>query len=87
MTHLTASQLREDVTTAINRVALEGERIVLRQNRKDVAALVSMEDLALIERIEDRLDFEDAEKALAKMQADGEKPILWDEAKKQLGLT
>ena len=87
MTHLTASQLRDDVATAINRVALVGERIVLRRNRKDVAALVSMEDLALLERLEDRLDYEDAEKVLAEMQANGEKPIPWDEAKKQLGLT
>lgn len=87
MTHLTASQLRDDVATAINRVAREGERIVLRQNRKDVAALVSMEDLTLLERLEDQLDYEDAEKTLAKMQTDGEKPIPWDEVKIQLDVT
>jgi len=86
MTRLTASQLRDDVASAIDRVALVGERIVVRRNRKDVAALISMEDLALLERIEDRLDYEDAEKALAEMQVRGEKPIPWDDVQEQLGL-
>ena len=86
MTRLTASQLREDLATAINRVAFAGERIILRRNKKDVAALVPIEDLALLEKLEDRLDYEDAEKVLAEMEKSGEKPIPWDEAKKQLGL-
>ena len=47
MTRLTASQLREDMATAINKVAFGGERIVLQRNNKDVAALVPMEDLTL----------------------------------------
>jgi PHD/YefM family antitoxin component YafN of YafNO toxin-antitoxin module len=37
-------------------VALQGERIVLERHGKPVAALVSVEDLQLLEELEDRLD-------------------------------
>jgi PHD/YefM family antitoxin component YafN of YafNO toxin-antitoxin module len=65
MTKLTASQLREDMATAINKVAFAGERIVLQRNNKDVAALVPMEDLTLLKELEDRADLEEIKKALA----------------------
>lgn len=48
MTRLTASQLREDLADTINKVAFGGERIVLQRNKKDVAALVSMDDFNLL---------------------------------------
>lgn len=84
MTRLTASQLSDDVIAAVSRVAATGERIVLCQNRQDVAALVSMDDLALLEQLEDRSDCEAADEALAEMKAKGETPIPWDEAKQRL---
>jgi len=58
MTRLTASQLREDLASALNKVAFGGERIVIQRNRKDVAALVSMEELSLLRALEDNLDLE-----------------------------
>ncbi len=64
MTRLTASQLREDMATAINKVAFGGERIVLQRNNKDVAALVSVEDLNLLRELEDRADLAEIKKAL-----------------------
>ncbi len=51
MSRLTASQLREDMATAINQVAFGGERIVLQQNTRDVAAPVPMEDLILLKAL------------------------------------
>jgi antitoxin Phd len=82
MTHLTASQLREDLASAINKVAFGGERIILRRNNKDVAALISMKDLSLLHALEDKLDLEEMKRAL---EEPGEN-IPWDEVKKELGI-
>jgi prevent-host-death family protein len=82
MTHLTASQLREDLASALNKVAFGGERIVLQRNNKDVAALVSIEDLSLLRALEDKLDLEEMKKALDEPGAN----IPWEDIKKDLGI-
>ena len=82
MTRLTASQLREDMATAINKVAFGGERIVLQRNNKDVAALVSMEDLTLLRELEDRADLADIKKAFDEPGSN----IPWEDIKKELGI-
>ena len=55
---------------------------LLQRHGKDVAALISVEDLARFEELEDRADLRDMEDVLAK----GEKPIPWKQAKVQLGV-
>ncbi len=70
----------------LRRVTRDGERIVLSERGREVAALVSIDDVALLEELEDRLDAEAAEKALAEMEAKGEKPIPWEKVKQRLGL-
>ena len=82
MTRLTASQLREDMATAINKVAFGGERIVLQRNNKDVAALVSVEDLNLLRELEDRADLAEIKKALKEPGSN----IPWKDIKKDLGI-
>jgi PHD/YefM family antitoxin component YafN of YafNO toxin-antitoxin module len=82
MTRLTASQLREDLASALNKVAFGGERIVLQRNKKDVAALVSMEDLSLLRALEDKLDLEEMKKAMDEPGAN----IPWEDVKKELGV-
>lgn len=82
MTRLTASQLREDMATAINKVAFGGERIVLQRNNKDVAALVSVEDLNLLRELEDRADLAEIKKALKEPGSN----IPWKDIKKELGI-
>jgi prevent-host-death family protein len=82
MTRLTASQLREDLASALNKVAFGGERIVLRRNNKDVAALVSIEDLALLRELEDKLDLAEMKKAMSERGAN----IPWKDIKKKLGI-
>ena len=81
MTRLAASSLREKLADALNRVAYSGERIVLERRGKDVAALVSLDDLAVLEELEDRIDLEEAREAL---QEPGTLP--WEEVKARLGL-
>ena len=86
MTRMAASKARQDFSETLNQVAYKGKRILLHRRGKDVAALVPVEDLALIEKIEDRIDLEEAEKILADLEEKGEKPIPWEQVKKNLGL-
>lgn len=65
---MSASEIRDDFANVLNRVSFGSERVVVTRNGKNVAALVSMEDFAIIEqligRTEDRLDIAAAAKAL-----------------------
>jgi antitoxin Phd len=58
------ADIRNNLADAINRVAYAGERIVLERRGKGVAALVSVEDLELLQRLEDEADVKAAKKAL-----------------------
>lgn len=84
---ITASGAREEFAEVINRVAYGGERVVIRRREKELAAVIPMEDLRLLERLieqeEDRLDAEEARKALADP---GDGAVPWEEAKKELEL-
>lgn len=73
--------IRNNLADALNRVAYGGERIVLERRGKGVAALVSLEDLALLERIEDEQDIKAARKALKEK---GGVPL--EDIKKRLGM-
>jgi prevent-host-death family protein len=86
MTRLAASRAREDFSDTLNRVAYGGERIVLRRRGRDLAAIVPMEDLALIEKIEDETDVREARNALARMRRAGKKPVPLEKLKRDLGL-
>jgi len=81
MTRMDASKARDEFSDALNRVAYKGERIVLRRHGKDIAVLVPVEDLMLLEEIEDRIDVEEAKKSLRKKGG-----IEWVKLKKELGL-
>jgi prevent-host-death family protein len=80
---LDLTEARARLAEAVNRVRYRGERIVIQKHGRPVAALVPVEDLALIRELEDRIDVEDARKALA--EANG-KFIPWKTVKRELGL-
>lgn len=84
MTRIATGQARKDFASTLNRVAYGKERIVLRRRGKDVAALVPVDDLALLEALEDRMDLEDARAALAEAKARG--TTRWEKIKADLGL-
>ena len=66
MVRLTATEAREHFADTLNRVSYRGERIVVyRRGGKNVAAVVPMDDLELLQKLEDRLDHEAIQKALA----------------------
>ena len=84
MTTLSTVKARENFSDLVNRSAYGKERVVLTRRGKGVAAVVPIEDLNLLEAIEDRLDLEDIEKALA--DPENRRAIPWDKVKKDLGL-
>lgn len=86
MTRLAASKVRDSFSDTLNRVAYRRERIVLRRRGKDLVAIVPMEDLALIERLEDEIDVRRARRALSEMKRKGKKPVPLAELKRELGL-
>lgn len=84
MTRVSAGEARKDFSTTLNRVAYGRERLILHRRGKDVAALVPVEDVALLEALEDRLDLDDARAALTETKKKGTIP--WEKIKAELGL-
>lgn len=64
MPRIPATEARDDFAETLNRVAYRRERIVLERRGKGIAALVPIDDLELLERLEDRIDLDDARRAL-----------------------
>lgn len=75
MAHITASKVRKDFSDTVNRVAYAGERVVLQRRGKEIAAVVPIEDLKLLEALEDRMDLADARAALAEAKKKGAKSL------------
>ncbi|NJO56601.1 MAG: type II toxin-antitoxin system Phd/YefM family antitoxin [Rhodospirillales bacterium] len=85
MGRMSFTQIRQDLAETLNQVAYSGERVLIHRRDRDVAALVSIEDFELLQAIEDRLDVEAAERALA--DPDNQERIAWSDVKKALGLS
>ena len=64
MTTLSIVEARNRLAEAINRVSYGGERVVLARRGKPVATLISTEDLALLQKLEDAKDVRAATKVL-----------------------
>ena len=75
---------RDQLSTVINRAAFGKERIVLTRRGKEVAAVVPIEDMKLLEELEDRIDLEEARAALAEAKSKGTIP--WEKLRADLGL-
>ncbi len=85
---ITASEARDEFAEVINRVAYGGERVVIRRREKELAAIIPMEDLRLLERLieqeEDRIDAEEAEKIMAAIERGEEEVIPLDQAMREI---
>ena len=86
MTTMTTVKAREAFSEVLNRSAFGKERIVFTRRGKGVAALIPLEDLALVEAAEDRIDAADARRALREWKKSGEKAIPLEEVKRRFGL-
>jgi len=56
-------------------VAFGRERVVVKRRGKEVAAVVPIDDLRLLEELEDWIDLADARAALAETKKKGAKPL------------
>lgn len=81
MTRIAATKARKEFSETLNRVAYGQERIILERRGKGIAAVISIEDLELLEALEEQADVEMARKRLAE-----EDSIPYEEARKELGL-
>ena len=84
MKRVSTSEVRGDLAEIINRVCYNGERIVVNRRGKDVAAMVPVDELAILEELEDHLDLEEARAALRDAKRKGTIP--WEKIKASLGL-
>lgn len=86
MTRLAAHKARANFSRTLARVASRRERIVLQRRGEDVAVLVPVEDLALLEELEDRFDTEDFRAAKEEWEREGRQTTPLDEVVKELGI-
>jgi prevent-host-death family protein len=81
MAKVSTVEARERLSDIINRAAYGKERVVLTRRGKELAAVVPIEDIKLLEELEDLRDLEAARQALKE-----EGTIPWELVKTELGL-
>jgi prevent-host-death family protein len=78
------SEARSELTDIVNHVAFGHDRYILTRNGKELAAIVSIEDLQMLEELEDKLDVETARRIDKDIKKHG--TVKWKDAKRELGL-
>lgn len=88
MTTISAEKARNSFSELLSHTAYSKDRVIVTRNGKKMVAIVSIEDLELLERLadklEDELDSEDIRAALKEYQEGKTTP--WEQVKKDLGL-
>jgi prevent-host-death family protein len=79
---VTIERARSELSDVVSRVQYAGERVVVTRRGKPAAAIVPLEDLQFLERIEDELDMEAVRQALAEARAGNARP--WSEVRESL---
>ena len=83
MTTVTASNLKINHRDVLGRVQYSHERIAVTYHGKEIAAMVPMEDVRLLERLEEALDALDAIESIHEANREG--TVSLPELRKQLG--
>ncbi|MDP2183488.1 MAG: type II toxin-antitoxin system prevent-host-death family antitoxin [Actinomycetota bacterium] len=87
MIRVSVAEARREFAEILNRATYNRERTVITRHETDVAAVISIEELrlldALIERYEDESDVEDARAALLEAHEDR---VGWEAIKREFGL-
>lgn len=83
MITIDASEARKRFATTL-KAARDGERVVLERHGKRYAAVVSIEDLELLEHFENLMDARAARRALRDVEKNG--AVSWDDVKAEFGL-
>ncbi len=80
--HVSVSEARHDFAEIVNRAAYGGERVRVVRRGRAVAAIVPIEDLDFLERMEDELDLQAALEAMA--DPENAVPIPWAQVEAEL---
>jgi prevent-host-death family protein len=83
MTRIGVSDARDHLSEVVDRARYTHERVVLTKRGREVGAIISIDDLRLLEMLEDQLDVKAAKQALEESQ--GER-VPYDEVRKKLAL-
>jgi antitoxin Phd len=85
MERLKTADVRKHLSDVLNRVNYQGQRIVLCRRNKELGALVSMDDLRLLQEIEDAEDAKAARRVLKRVKSGRERVLALEEADAELG--
>ena len=80
MSGVPISEARDHLGDLGNRVALRGERVIVERRGKDLFAMVPVEDMKLLERLEDQIDLQTIRERM------DEPSTPWRRVKKEFGL-
>jgi prevent-host-death family protein len=82
-TSINTADAKEEFSELINRVTHNHERIILTRRGKDIAAIVPIEDLAILLESQHKNDLHEAVEALKQAREQGTIPI--EDLKEELG--
>lgn len=71
MNAVTIASVRKNLAALVDEVQYRKERVLITRHDKPVAALVPVDDAALLDELEDRLDLADAQEAIEDYDANG----------------
>ena len=86
MPHPATQKTHSTVSNSLTRVVTKRERVVVHRRGKAVAALIPLEDLALLEELEDQKDVEEYRAAKVEWEREGRKTVPWEKIKADLSL-
>jgi prevent-host-death family protein len=81
--HVSVSEARQDFAELVNRAAYGHERVRVVRRGREVAAIVPIEDVEFLERLEDEYDLQEARTVL--LDPETAKPIPWEQVEAELG--
>ena len=82
MSFINITQVRPNLKELADRVCFYGKQICVERNGKPAFALISIEDLHLLEALEDKIDLDEAREILAKESGS----VSLDQVRTRLGI-
>jgi prevent-host-death family protein len=79
-----SSEAREHFTDLVNAAAFQSRRVILNRSGRQMCAIIPIEDLHLLEKLEDSLDLREALEAIEDNK--GEETISLEQVKEDLGI-
>ena len=81
MTHVDATEFRQKLGETTERVAHDGERIVVQRHGRPQFAIIPYSDLEVLIELEDQVDLDEVRSRIRASK--GQKPVAWDGIKKR----